>query len=315
MFKNKIATIIPYFGKWPEWIELYFYSCSKNECIDWYFFTDCEGIKTQYPNVHFENMFFSDYCKIVSERLKIEFKPTSPYKLCDLKPFYGYIHQDILKTYDFWGFADVDVVWGNIKDFYTDKLLDKYDVFSTHNDRLSGHFCILRNDLRYTNLCFKIKDWQTKLESEQNFALDEGEFSRLIFPKSKIIGKFYRQIMMNWLGWKLAWEIYYNFFPVFHILFQFKRRKLYFKEQHTTPILNNDGKLYKYEAETWYYENGEITNNRIKKEYMYLHFMIFKKNNFRNDYFWKEDFYHLKTSDFTKKIMINKQGFNTIDSE
>jgi hypothetical protein len=62
MFKNKIAIIIPYFGKWPEWIELYFYSCSKNECIDWYFFTDCEGIKTQYPNVHFEKMFFSDYC-------------------------------------------------------------------------------------------------------------------------------------------------------------------------------------------------------------------------------------------------------------
>ncbi len=311
----KIALIIPYFGKWPEWIELYLYSCSKNEFIDWYFFTDCEKVDVIYKNLHFIYLSFEEYCYNVSKKLGIDFKPMSAYKLCDLKPFYGYIHQDILKGYDFWGFADVDVIWGNIKDFYSDNLLSKYDVFSTHNDRLSGHLCILRNNLKYTNLCFRIQNWQTKLESEQNFALDEGDLSRIIFPQSKIIGKFYRQIMMKFLGWKLAWETYYTFFPFIHAVFQFKKRKLYFREQHTTPILSSDGTLYKYEAENWFYENGKITNDRTKKEYIYLHFMIYKKNNFRADYFWKDDFYHLKTSDFTKKILINKQGLYAIETK
>lgn len=50
---NKIAILIPYFGKWLEWINLYFYSCSWNNDIDWYFFTDCKV-----PQLHCENLFF-----------------------------------------------------------------------------------------------------------------------------------------------------------------------------------------------------------------------------------------------------------------
>ena len=33
----KIAMIVPYFGKWPEWMDLYLYSCSKNPQVDFLF--------------------------------------------------------------------------------------------------------------------------------------------------------------------------------------------------------------------------------------------------------------------------------------
>lgn len=133
----KIAIIIPYFGEWPVWIDLYFFSCSKNEEIDWFFFTDCEIPATYSSNLHFIETSFYDYCQLASERLNIEFYPADPYKLCGLKPFYGYIHQDVIAEYDFWGFGDVDIIWGNIKKFYTDKMFEKYDVFSSHADRVS----------------------------------------------------------------------------------------------------------------------------------------------------------------------------------
>ncbi len=109
--KNKIAIIIPYFGQWPEWIDLHFYSCGQNLFIDWLFFTDCPIPKTHSTNLSFYSFSFDEYCNDVSRKLKINFHPDKYYKLCDLKPFYGYIHADIISEYDFWGFGDIDVIW------------------------------------------------------------------------------------------------------------------------------------------------------------------------------------------------------------
>jgi hypothetical protein len=309
MNKQRIAVIMPYFGKWPEWIDLYMYSCGNNSFIDWYFFTDCDKLNNAYPNVFIQTISFTDYCRHVSESLKIEFNPDSPYKLCDLRPFYGCIYQDILKEYEFWGFGDIDVIWGDIVKFYTNKKLDNYDVFSTHNDRLSGHFCLLRNNEKYQKLCFEISDWKMKLEDKTNYILDESDYSRIIFPESKWIGKFYRQIMMKYLGWKIAWEIYYTFFPVIHLILGLKRRRLYFKEQHTTPILNSDGRLYKYESDSWHYKEGRIYNDRVNRDYIYLHFMIYKRNNIKKEFHWKEQFYSIPNDyNYANGIIVNKNG-------
>lgn len=304
---NKIAIIIPYFGIWPEWIDLYFYSCSKNPEIDWHFFTDCE-IREFGDNLFFHSMTFVQYCEFVSNCLEINFKPTSAYKLCDVRPFYGFIHSNLLNKYEFWGYGDVDVVWGNIKEFYTDKMLDNLDVFSTHADRLSGHLAIIRNTRYFVNACFKIKDWQTKLEKDSNFALDETDFSNLLYPASKYIRKFYGSVIRRVFNWRNAWVLYYNIMPVVNSILGIRYRKLYFKEQHTTPILSDDGLTCKHDADTWYYKNGEITNNKTSQKYIYLHFMIYKKNVFRNDYFWKENSYKIRNVHNNSEVLINKHG-------
>jgi hypothetical protein len=304
---NRIAIIIPYFGKWPEWIDLYLYSCSMNPEIDWHLFTDCEP-KQQSSNIIFHPTTFDDYCKGVSESLNIHFHPQNAYKLCDLKPFYGFIHADILARYEFWGYGDIDTIWGNIRAFYTDGLLRKYDVFSTHADRLSGHLAILRNNKQLIESCFKIKDWQTKLENKSNFALDENDFSNLLYPVSKYIRKFYGKVVCCIFNWRDAWVIYYNMMPVLNWLFRIRQRRLYFIEQHTTPILSDDGRTCKHDADTWYYKNGVISNNKTKQKYMYLHFMIYKKNVFRKEYFWKENFYKIRNEYSNSEVLINKQG-------
>lgn len=310
---NKIAIVIPYFGKWPDWFDLFLYSCERNEDINFILFTDCETPTRNYKNIEFISQSFTSYCKMVSEKLNVDFYPAKPYKLCDLKPFYGFLHQDILTEYDFWGFADIDIVFGDINSFYPNDLLEKYDVFSTHADRLSGHFCFFRNNEYFRNLCFQITKWEEKLSDETNYALDESDYSRLIFPESKFIGKFYRQIMMRIFNWKQAWEIYYSIFPVIQKILRFKKRKLYFKEQHTTPILASDNRMYKYESENWFYKDGKIYNDKIKFNYIYLHFMVFKKNNFRKDYFWKDNYYKLsKNHDFSIGVKISKTGFESL---
>jgi hypothetical protein len=305
----KTAIIIPYFGKFPEWVNLYFHSCEKNSFIDFYFFTDCEIPKEHATNLHFQQISFADYCRSVSEKLQINFCPKSAYKLCDLKPFYGYIHSDILEKYDFWGFGDVDVIWGDISKFYTEEILREHDVFSTHADRISGHLAIIRNTQKYRELCLKIENWQEKLNNSQNYALDENDFSLSVYPASKYIKKTYAKIIRKIFNWRDAWVIYYRIMPILN--FFFAPRKLYFKEQFTTPILGNDGLTYKHDSDTWFYENGKIVNAKNGKEYIYLHFMIFKKNNFRTDHFWNENFYQISINHIfseKNKIRIDRLG-------
>lgn len=308
---SKIAIIIPYFGKWPEWINLFLYSCGQNDSMDFLIFTDCDVTLTKPVNVHFYSVGFEEYCTDAGRQLNIDFHPTQSYKLCDLRPFFSFIHKDLLVNYDFWGFGDIDVVWGKINDFYTESLLTKFDVFSTHNDRLSGHLSVFRNNEKFRNLCFQIKNWQFKLSADINYGLDEVDFSWLIFPESRWIGKFYRKIMMKCLGWKNAWETYYSIFPCIHSVLGLKRRRLYFKEQHTTPILNIDGRLSKYESDSWLYKNGRIYNERVNRDYIYLHFMIFKKNNIQKVFYWDKQFYLLPPNyNYANGVIIDKKGIS-----
>jgi hypothetical protein len=311
--KNKIAILIPYFGKWPEWIDIFFYSCSRNNEIDWIFLTDCEFGGITYSNVFFNKITFSDYCAKVSQILDIEFTPTNTYKLCSLKPFYGYIHQDLLANYDFWGFGDVDVIWGDIKSFYTDDKLKSYDVFSTHGDRISGHLAILRNTEYHRELCFAIKNWKEKLQNKDDLPLDEREFSWIIYPELRFVSFIYFKLLRKILNWRDAWVINYHTMPLLNRLFFAEKRKLYFKEQFTTPTLSDDGLSYKHDADTWYYGNGKITNNKTRCEYIYFHFMIYKRNRFRESCFWTNGYYNVP-SEITPNdmIIIDKTGFTLI---
>lgn len=179
MASPRICLVVPYFGRWPFWMPFFLQSCRYNPSIDWLFFSDCETPANCPPNVRIEHLSFSDYCAQVSERLGIDFAPASPYKLCDLKPALGYVHADRLEGYDFWGFSDIDLVYGNLRQYFTDERLSRYDLYSTHARRVSGHFCLLRNTRQMREVFMKVPDWQRLLADKAHLSFDEKDFTRL----------------------------------------------------------------------------------------------------------------------------------------
>ena len=61
MTDKSIIIVIPYFGQWPDWIDLLMISCRWNPTVNWLFFTDC-GVPSCAPdNVRFIEMSFGDY--------------------------------------------------------------------------------------------------------------------------------------------------------------------------------------------------------------------------------------------------------------
>lgn len=257
MANISIVKLIPYFGKWPDWFELFLLSCEFNPTVNWIFYTDCPIPDKTLPNVKFIQTSFENYKRMVSDKLDIKFNPISAYKLCDLKPALGYIHHEDIADYDFYAFGDIDVIYGQIRQFITDEMLNKYDVIGTHDRRLSGHFCFFRNNERNRNAFRKIKHWQKLLETEQHLGIDESKFSK-IFVAHKNHPKWLQKL----------WSI-----------FSRHQRKVLYKEQFSTvlsPILWCDGQ--KKHPESWRWHNGNLSNDIDDKYFMYLHFMNWKSS-------------------------------------
>lgn len=143
---KSIIIIFPHFGKLPPQYKMWRASALYNKDIDFMFFTDCDVEPAQNIIVH--KMGFSDFCHMIQEKFEFPIVLNSPYKICDYRPAFAYILSDYIKGYDFWGWGDLDAVYGNIRHFMTDEVLSHYRMISGW-----GHFSLYHND-KDTNTYF-----------------------------------------------------------------------------------------------------------------------------------------------------------------
>lgn len=256
----RILFIIPYFGKWPFWIPFFLESCRTNPTINWLFLTDCGSPADAPENTRFVEISYDDYCSLVSRRLGIDFHPPSAYKLCDIKPALGFIHSDMLEGFDFWAFGDLDVIYGDLRAYFTAERLAQKDLFSTHHRRISGHLCLLRNTPELREAFKRIPRWQERYADPHHYALDEGAFSRL-FVRHKNWPEKMRLFAARFYSWG---------------------RRSEFIEAHSTYTLLDDGT--RVFPKQWSWKQGVLTNDHFgpARTLPYLHFMVWKNT------VWKE---------------------------
>jgi hypothetical protein len=139
----KICLILPYFGKlppcWGGWLD----SCADNPSIDFLIITD-QIVVDAPENVHIVRMEWYTICKRLRtfiqglgyNRLYIGL----PYKLCDYRPAYGALFQEYISGYDYWGYIDCDLIWGNLRKFLDTIHFENYDRIYR-----CGHLSIYRN--------------------------------------------------------------------------------------------------------------------------------------------------------------------------
>jgi hypothetical protein len=155
---SRIAIIIPYYGKFPWYFDLFLHSVSFNPSIDIIIVSDLPKPVYCPNNVRFIKMTQEEIRKLASLKLNFKVEVDMPYKLCDFRPAYGYIFSDYIKEYDFWGFGDIDVIYGNVRDFISEDLLASYDFISVRDDYVTGFFSLVRNTVLMNTLFMKSKD-------------------------------------------------------------------------------------------------------------------------------------------------------------
>ena len=93
------------------------------------------------------------------------------------------IFSNWIKNYDFWGYCDVDVIFGNIRTFMTDELLGEHDLISARHDYLTGCFALYRNNPFMRELFKQSRDYRKVFSEPRNFFFDETNFAFEAFEK------------------------------------------------------------------------------------------------------------------------------------
>jgi len=258
-----ICIVIPWFGPWPAWMRFFLESCRWNPTVDWLLFGDAPPPEDLPSNVRIVTVGFGDYRALAASRLGIKPEWTEPYKLCDLKPALGFIHEADIAPYDYWGFGDLDVIYGNIRRFYTRQIL-VHDLLSTHEHIVSGHFALLRTTPRMLTAFKQIPRWKAHLSSARYRHFDERVFSRLFLPQRAIWPEgslpsaeaIWRRLITPYLGGG------------------------YFQERFSTNLSTLkwvDGSMNF--PQQWFWDRGRLTTDRSgDREFLYLHFSHWQSN-------------------------------------
>lgn len=249
---KKCILILPYFGKFNNYFELFLKSCEKNSDFNWLIFTDDRRMYDYPDNVKVVYMEFTEFREIIQKKFDFEISLQMPYKLCDYKPSYGYVFQEYIKEYKFWGYCDCDIIFGKISDFLNEDMFKYYDRMFT-----VGHFSIFKNTSEINELFMNdingVKYFEKVYKSNKIWAFDELMLND-IFRNSKF--KFYQN------------DLSYNI-SVYNYKFRMVKRipdvNRYFTEDYIpTVTLWNNGILKRYYFSE---DDGRLLNN----EYMYIH--------------------------------------------
>lgn len=247
--KYTYKVFCPYFGQLPSNFNLWLQSCSKNISFQFIVITDDYIDEYNIPeNVMLVKMDFSDFRKKAQEKFPFPLSLETPYKLCDYKPVYGYILEEYLNDCQYWGYCDMDLVFGDLEKYMPEEEYDKISHL--------GHLCLYKNNLDMRE-CFMLKgdsliDYKDILSNPMHFGFDEiGDYG------------------INNLLQKYGFSIYSYESNVADISCARDGMVLaVYKEDRFSPMWGSrifayeDGKVYAY----------EVVNQEVeKREYAYIH--------------------------------------------
>ncbi len=188
---KKIAIIVCYLGKLPWYFKYYLHSCTFNKSVDFFIITDDKSFIGRHSiNVHFIYKTLLEINSLSSKKLGFTVNIQNGYKFCDFKPAYGFLFDEIISGYDFWGHGDIDVIYGNIREFITDELMEVYDLISVRPDWTPGCFLLFKNTEKMKLLFTHSRDYEKVLSSCYHYCFDETNFRHAEFT----VGKKYYEI-------------------------------------------------------------------------------------------------------------------------
>lgn len=136
---KSIIIIFPHFGILPPQYKMWRASALSNSDIDFLFFTDCNVEPA--TNIIVHKMSFNEFKAIIQSKFDFPIVLNNPYKICDYRPAFAFIFSEYMKKYDFWGWGDLDLVYGDIRHFITEDVLSHHKMISGW-----GHFTLYQND-------------------------------------------------------------------------------------------------------------------------------------------------------------------------
>lgn len=248
-----IHFLIPYFGSLPPWFGLFLVSCKANSNITFTMFGDDASFDHLFPtNFCRVSMNLKEFVTVAADRIGKNVSIVSTRRVCDFRPMMGVMFSEYLKDAEFWGYCDIDIVLGNIRRFLTEDLLQSYDVISSGNGCLAGHFVLFRNEGRTRRLFERSKDIEYILTTENHTAFDE------LGPS----------VVWHFPGYTLSTE---GALDAMTQVVWAARDAGILRALLGLPIINDPDKPYRQSFNVCW-KQGRLIDNRVGIEYLYIHF-------------------------------------------
>lgn len=168
-----MAFITCYMGKLPWYLRLFIKTCAANPDVHFILVTDAPCEMDLPPNFKWVNMDVHTLKELISGKTGLNVSLDYAYKLCDIKPAYGVVFEDYLEGYDFWGHCDIDIIFGCIRHFITEEILQAHDVICVVPEYVTGFFTLFRNTPYINRLYEQSRDYKKVFESDRHYCFDE----------------------------------------------------------------------------------------------------------------------------------------------
>lgn len=164
-FKKKFILINVWFGKLPEYFNLWMYNLNKN--YDVLLITDQEVV--DYPNnLKIIFMTFEQFNNHLNIKTGFNVVLKNVNKLVDVKPLLGFLFYDFINHYELWGWTDIDMIMGDVSRDIIETY--KYDVYS-YGYTSFGPLMLFKMSL--FDLYLKLENYETILNDEYVCKVDE----------------------------------------------------------------------------------------------------------------------------------------------
>ena len=228
----RICVIIPYLGEnLPPYFNLFKFGASGSAgLVDFLIFhASSSNIKEQQTASHPRNVKFIDlktidkfaelHARVVTqsqdnEPIKIKGGEGSlvskltkqlkeyPYHLVQFKPAYGHIFNEYIKDYSHWGYADLDMVFGDLKSWISTDELNDFDVVTySMGDQervyLRGQFTFHKNTPKVNNIWRDCKYLSELSGQRYHFESAEGCYSRAVLRRDDVNAKYVVKAMAD----------------------------------------------------------------------------------------------------------------------
>lgn len=277
---STICLIIPYFGKWPVYLDLFFYTVAKQDHFQVILFSDIDYDGELPQNVKMIHFTLDEFNQLASHRLGFGISLKNPYKLCDFKPAYGFIFQDYISDYSHWAFGDLDLIYGRISEILPANWFD-YDVLSFREEWISGSFSVMKNTSYINTLFTKSRSYKEAFMSPEHQAFDEcwNLYETLKGKESDYILKCDKRESFTWIVRREALE---------------NNIKVFFHRLIKESISQDDYVKY---------YDGKV-EQRDGRDFLYYHY-ITEKNTFA--------FVFPEWNEVPDQFYIDRTGFFTVD--
>lgn len=279
MKTNKIGLIQVWLGQIPNYFKYHFETIKNFKNIDFIFFTD-QNLNFESHNFKVQYIDKNQIEKLINKKTNFRGNlPEIPYKINDLKSSYGHLFEDFLSNYDFFGYYDIDTLFGDVEKYITPYLHD-FDVISfggeKYHDRISGPFTIIRNTEELKR-AYHSEEFFRMLENIETEAYEENYFfSEIIKNKFKykiltgisgFIEKngFYEEYQSVWKDGKL-------------LIDGDEKMILHFYHKKNVDFIINDGVIKSYTKECILHDFYWVTYCTKSYEYLLINLLKSVKN-------------------------------------